>query len=457
MTDPAPRSDDLRRRLATGGAWAVVGRGGTLALNFLTFALVTRLLPPEQAGAYFLAQTAVNLTAMAARLGLESTVVYLVSSALGEERPDRARRAIRRVIGVGTLSAACFGLVLSLFGGRLLGEHVFHSALFTEIAPWLGPWSAALALQMLFGEAFRGFHGVREAVLFGGLVTGVLSVGALVGANVLHGHASLGEAVLIALASTALNLGLAGVTLRVRARELGALGESEPGELERMAKAALPVLGNNAMGYVLLNVDVWVVGSHLPEREVAAYSAAARLVALVQISLLIANQVLPPIIGELHARGERERLERVLRGVAGAMAPPALLILAVFVLFGPAVLRLGFGAFYAEGAVALSVLSVGQLVAVLTGASVPVLLMTGNQRAAVGISGAAAVVATVAALLAVGPFGTTGVAVATSAVIVVQQLATLVAARRLAHVWTHASFGLARSAVAEVLAKRKAS
>ena len=54
----------LRQRLASGGAWALIGKGGTLGLNFLALALVARFLPPTEAGAYFLAQSVVMAVAI---------------------------------------------------------------------------------------------------------------------------------------------------------------------------------------------------------------------------------------------------------------------------------------------------------------------------------------------------------------------------------------------------------
>ncbi len=120
---------NLRQRLVGGGAWALVGKGGTLALNFVTVALVARLLDPSDAGAYLLAQSLVTASAMVARLGLDNTVVFLVSRALGGGSPGHARRAIRSVVILGVSGAALVGAALSLGGGAWIGHAIFGSAL----------------------------------------------------------------------------------------------------------------------------------------------------------------------------------------------------------------------------------------------------------------------------------------------------------------------------------------
>jgi O-antigen/teichoic acid export membrane protein len=219
-------------------------------------------------------------------------------------------------------------------------------------------------------------------------------------------------------------------------------------------RQSLPVLVSNLTAFVILNVDVWVVGSALPERTVATYAAAARMVTLISLAAAIANQVLPPLIGELHARGERGLMERLLRGTAFVVGVPALLAAAVFVFAGPLVLRIAFGPAYEAGATVLAILAVGQVAAVLTGSTAYTLIMTGRQVASMWLAAGAAVTASIACFAVVGRFGTTGVAAALASVFVVQQLVSLVVARRLVGVWTHASPTAAIAELRKFLARR---
>jgi O-antigen/teichoic acid export membrane protein len=444
----------LRRRLLGGGAWAFAGKGGTLGLNFVTVALVARVLSPDEAGAYFLAQSLVTASAMVARLGLETTVVFLVSSALGKGDPGRARDIVHRVVFIGAASAFVFGALLSLGGASVIGRMLFHSARVASAGITIGVWSAALSLQILLSEAFRGFHSIRDATLFGGLISGLLTVLGLVALHVSAGSVSLGAAVFVATTATAISTGISALALYFKTRTFGAQPPQEPVTRAEVLSASSPVLVNNVMTFVLLNVDVWVLGAYVPEREVAVYAAAAKMVTLISLSFVIANQVLPPVVGELRARGDNQLLERVLRGTAAAVGPPAILILAVFVLAGPLVMRLTFGPYYESGAPILATLAVAHIVGVLTGSTVTVLLMTGNQRAAMWISGTAAVLATAGALVAVRLGGTLGVAIAIASVLTAQQLATLFAAKKLAGVWAHADFRLIPTAIAEIRRRR---
>jgi O-antigen/teichoic acid export membrane protein len=215
-----------------------------------------------------------------------------------------------------------------------------------------------------------------------------------------------------------------------------------------------PVLVGNVMSFVLTQVHLWVVASRMPAHDVAVYASAARMVNLVSMTLIIANQVLPPIIGELAARGDKALLERTLRGTALVVGVPTLMVLGPFVFAGKLVMRLAFGPFYESGAEVLAILSVGQVANVFTGSSAFTLLMTGHSVAVMWLSGLAGGAMTVVCLLVAGG-GVEHVAWAVSAVLVVQQLVTLVVAKRLVGVWTHPSFSAAAGMANRAWAARK--
>ena len=116
-------------------------------------------------------------------------------------------------------------------------------------------------------------------------------------------------------------------------------------------------------------VDLWVVGHFRPASDVALYGAAYRLVFFVATGFIIVSQVVPPIIAELHARGEKRELENALRSISTLAGIPAILVLVVFLAAGPFVMELVYGPFFRQGATVLAILSCARLVAVCTGSS----------------------------------------------------------------------------------------
>lgn len=418
-----------------GGAWAVAGKIATGLVHLAAIALIARLLSPEAAAVFFLAQSVVALGAMVGRLGLELTAVRLVSQALGRGDEAAARGAATAVLGVGAAGALAAGATLTLGGAAWVGRTLLAAPQLAEVAPAIGVWTLGTAMQWLISDVFRGFHAIRESMIWGGLASTALVV---LGLSVLSQTQSptLASVVWIWAAAVGLIATSAGALLAGRLQRLPASESPSPGPGSLLGEAS-PLLLSNVMGFVLLQADLWIVSAFSPPGDVATYAAASRLVGLVGLPLLVANQVVAPLIGDLHARGETARLERLLRGVAGAVALPAASLAAVYVLLGHQVLGWVYGTFYVRAWPILAVLTARQLVTVLTGSCGYALIMTGRQRAFMRLMVASAAVMLAIAPAAAKSYGAFGVASTVCIVLVAQQVAMLLLARRLTGCWTH--------------------
>src|SRR5215212_11693927 len=139
-------------------------------IGFVTNVLVANMLSKQEAGAYIVALTIVSLGAVVGSLGLPKTVVGLVAENMGVGRPERARRGIRTVLGLGGFGALGISLAY-LWVGDLVSEHLFHSSLLVGVTGLLAGWIAIAVVQEITAETFRGFHDIRLATLLGGLAT----------------------------------------------------------------------------------------------------------------------------------------------------------------------------------------------------------------------------------------------------------------------------------------------
>jgi O-antigen/teichoic acid export membrane protein len=190
-------------------------------------------------------------------------------------------------------------------------------------------------------------------------------------------------------------------------------------------------------------VPLWVVSASASQDQAALFGTASRVAFTAVLPFGLVTAVVPPIIAELWARGERIRLENLLRTVAGVMLIPVSVVSVFLVLFGGRILSGAFGDFYADGAPVLAALVAGYWVNALSGSCGEVLMMTGHQRAMMLITLVSIVLLTVACLLVVDEYGVRGVAAATGVTFAVQNLLMVLAARRACGVWTHADLGAA--------------
>ncbi len=446
----------LKRRLLSGGAWAVGGKVGASMIGLATSALLTRLLSRPEVGVYFLAISVVTVGAVIGALGLPKTVVRFVAQSMALDQVGRARGVIYLVLGLGVVGALGVGLAYGLFVGRLLSD-LFDSRALLALTGLMAGWIALSVVLEITAETFRGFHDIRMATVLGGSATGgksgglvmrVLLLGGLAWVWLTTGETDVRTVVLISIAAGVASGLLSVWLLRSKVSSLGTSEAGQAGAGGRIGagealRDALPVLLISLTSFVLLSAsDLWILGAFRPKGEVAIYGASAQLVALIAMPLLMTNLVLPPIIAEMYARGQMGRLERTVRTFSTLAGVPSLLCLVAFMLLGGPILGLVYGSGYQNGWTVLVLLSLGRLAAVWSGSCGAVLQFTGHQMSMLWVSLLTSPLFIIGALLVVRDYGPVGVAGMTALTAVVQNVIMVLVAKKKTGIWTHASLSL---------------
>lgn len=431
--------ESLKRRLLSGSAWAFAGRIATAFTAFASTALLARLLSPGDFGVYLLAFSVVSVGALVGALGLDHAVVRLVAESVGLNQLGRARRVLGKVLVLGLLGALGVGVLYMLVGG-VVGRYVFHAPALAAVTGLVAGWMALTALQQLLAGAFRSLHDIRLASVFYSLAAGALLTVSLAVVWLLMGRATLVTVLLLTVGSGFASAMLASWLLY---RKMASLPSG--GATDRVARfggilgMAWPLLSINVLWFALGQgqVDLWIVGAFRPQHEAAIFGAAARAAILVGMPALVFNAVVSPLIVEMYAQGKKRELERALRVTTTLAAIPAFLTMVAFISLGAPIMGFLFGDYYREGATILALLSVGQFVNVWVGPCGQALMMTEHQGLALAITVAGGLLMIVLGVGAVGPYGATGVAVATAVGIAVTNMAYWLGARYKVGLWTH--------------------
>ncbi|MGH6946595.1 MAG: lipopolysaccharide biosynthesis protein [Kiloniellales bacterium] len=406
-----PAAAPLTRRLVRGGGWALLARTVALPIGLLQAMLLTRILTPAEVGAYFLAISLIGLLAILAQGGMSRPMVKMVASALATERPRAARHAIRVALLVTLAGGVLLALALAAGLGEGLSAMLEDGDALRRVLPIIAAMVLAFALIDVVAETLRGFHDLRAASAFGDYLAQRAALLLVLGTIWLAGWpADLTTVLAAALAAAVLMLSLALGQLR---RQLGKIGRH--GARWRTAEVlghGLPFLLMRLNFWFSAGADLWVLGMFRPPEEVAIYGAASRLAVIVGTPLAVSNAVLAPVIAELHSRGERTRLEKVMRAAATLGVLPSLLLATLFFALGDQILSIAFTEAYAEGRLVVVILAIGHLVNVLFGSCALALTMTGHQRDVVVVSALAGLVTVVAFYLVAPAYGAPGVALA---------------------------------------------
>lgn len=431
----------IKQRLLSGGAWAFGGKLITAITSMALSALLARLLNTTDMGAYFLILSITTAAAMFIQLGLTQTTVKLIAESLGTGQSGRTRGALLKIFTLACLGATLITSLMTMEPGKWLIENTFNSQIITASLALAATWAIIIAFQNITAEAFRGFHAILPATLFGGLITSVASV-LFFSALWLSGRqATVQQAVILSITAGAVSLLAALFVLRKKVHALPTDQSASPKTGEILA-IAWPILITDVLLFALSQSTLWVLGAYRPQSEVALYGAAMRLIILVSIPLLIINAVVPPIIAEMNAQGKKSQLEHALRMTATVAGLPAFAVSICFILWGGPILELIFGEFYRSGATALALLSVGQLVNVWSGSCGLTLMMAGQQITMMVITIICGLLTIGGSLWIVQDYGTTGIAAIAAATLILQNVLMLLYAKKKVGVWTHAKFAL---------------
>jgi len=179
-------------------------------------------------------------------------------------------------------------------------------------------------------------------------------------------------------------------------------------------KSAIPFMFLGGMQIINRRTDIVMLGIFRSIEEVGIYRAVTQGATIVTFVLTAVNMALSPIVATLYAKGDKERLQRVVTYSARAILAGTFPIILIFIFFGRWLLVTLFGQEFGEGTTALSILCIGQFVNASMGSVALILNMTGHEKdAARGVAIAAVLNIFINALL-IPKFGMEGAAIASA-------------------------------------------
>jgi O-antigen/teichoic acid export membrane protein len=174
---------------------------------------------------------------------------------------------------------------------------------------------------------------------------------------------------------------------------------------------------------------IWILGALHAGSNVAFFGVATRTTLFVSMPLLIANNVIMPLVAALYKSGHKEKL-RTLLSVSVTVTSVASTIMAiVFFGFGEAILGILYGDEYVQGYTPLVILTFGALLNVYAGSATVLLAMSGNEQWVLKSVAISAFVSVATGFILVQSMDATGAALASSLGLILYNLLISLKAR----------------------------
>jgi O-antigen/teichoic acid export membrane protein len=430
------------RTLLAGTAANVLGLLVGVAAAFGVQILLGRSLVPGGFGLVTVAVQVAFVASAGSRFGMDMAAVRFVAIGRGAAAADHLLSLVDRCVLAAFGASALVALLLAA-SSPLYGQYGRVIALAAASLPFL-------AVANVYLGATRGLGQMRQTLYVFWIGQPLVWI-AVAGAAIAAGGGT--DAVILAYDASWLAAAVAaGALWRREARPFGGR-PATPEEVRAALKYGLPRAPAALLAQSVFWADLWVLAAFEHGTPLDAYAAAARVSQVLLLFLTSLSLVFSPFAADLHARGERKRLDELFkRSTRWALAATLPLLVVLFVAADD-VLH-AFSARFETGEVALRILLVGQAANVATGSVGFILIMTGFTGLDLldNLAGTALLVGLAAALTAA--FGIEGTAAAAALSIAALNAVRLVQVRRRIGVqpYERAYLKLALPAVAAALA-----
>ena len=393
------------------------------AASFGLSLLIARTYGAAGSGHFGIAVTTVVILGYIVIAGLDYTVVRIAAGDLREGKPAAARGAI----AAGARAVAIGGPLL--IGALWLVREPLANDVMHQPVTMLGIMILAvvpLTLQRIASSALRASNRVLWSQLVDGPLGTTLAM-LVLGLLIWRGHAGTVEVPATLYVAGMVSGCVIGWLVFLRASRdwpKATYVRAWP-----LVIAGLPIVASNLSNMFTEWYTTVSLGIHWPAAVVGQYRVAWQFVGLAGLVQVAMDTIIGPRIAAAARVGAKDEIASIARKsllLSVGLATPLFIALMAF----PGPLLSVFGPEFREGALALQILAIGQLVRLASGPLGSILIMTGNQRWVLAYAGFGVLLCIGFVALLVPGYGTVGAAAATTATVILRNLAAAVVVHR---------------------------
>ena len=402
--------DQKFSEILTGSAWAMSARVLSAGFGTVASIIIARFYGADVVGIVAVIHSFLMLATIFTVLGTQTSLLRLIPEHLVKYSPTSAFKVYRKtqymVIGVSLLTSIVFFICADLIAAKVFSKP-YLSAYFALASIFV----VFKSLMLLNTQAVRGLRLIRGFALMQMLPQG-LNLLLLVSLGLLWPGQNVPVYALIGGFAITGVLGWIIMEYEFK-KQMRPHDAVHPISACSILSVSLPMLMAHTMTFVIGQTGVIILSIYRSEAEVGYYAIAVKLATLTSFILNAVNSMAGPKFSELFHSNKMDELFYVAKKSAKLIFWTTSPILLGLILLGKQILHIAFGEEFAVAYFALILLSLGQFVNSVSGATGIFMNMTGNQRVFRNIVFMAAAVNIVLNLLLTPDYGIFGASVAT--------------------------------------------
>ncbi len=386
----------FRSNLFKGLASTSFGSIATIGFHFISILLMTRYVPKDVLGAYFLAFAVVQALGIISGLGLDLTLTKSVSGAEKHLRQD----AVASILAVRFVSVTAFAIVFYLAGRFML--RIFDARL-SDYIMLIIPFFVLASYRDLFLRLMQGVQQFMEHAIVE-VLSAVTRVVLLIA---FHDRLTLQSLLYIEIISQLVEVALQIFFLRALLFSLSP-NNIKAESVRTLTRFSNPLYANNVLTLVYDRSSTFLIGALLNPASVAAFEVALKIPDGFMRLFNSFIVVYFPNLSNLFAKGHREDAHRMMNSFLVLLSTGIVFLVLVASLFGKEIVLVLFSEEYLEVSVAFALLMLNfylRAVSNLLGYS---LVASGNSSAPIKANIVSSTVNIVGSLILIQAFGYIG-------------------------------------------------
>ena len=387
-----------------GTVLVVIGTVLGMGFEFLTRLLIIRSSSPAEYGTFALGYAVFSISTLIATLGFQEGLSRQAAYLIGKGRTSEANHASWSALWIVILWGVALAGLGYAFSGVLAAA--FRNPALAEVFRILFVAMPFFAVVITISAAFRGAGNVTAKVLLQDFLLNAMKLAA-VSVLILAGGSFLG--VITGYAAIYPLIGVVAFLFFAKRFSRGS-GSSK----KELLITSLPLLGISLFYLGIMWSDTIILGLLKGAAEAGLYTGAADVGRVLRTAMLSSVFVYAPIAANLFGRGNVRELKIVYVTVTKWLLLVSVPAGMLMMMFPHAVLKVLYGAEYAEAAATLSVITLGLLISIAFGPAGSTLVAMGRSRHALAAFFSGFAINVILNLILIPPYGIIGAAIASA-------------------------------------------
>jgi O-antigen/teichoic acid export membrane protein len=424
--------DSHIKEILTGSSWTLIFKILGLGVGFLLTITASRLFGAQGWGVFSLSLSVITFAAILSRLGLDTALIKLVAEHNAREKGLSGFLGVMlKILAVVGPNTVLISILVYLFSYHI-ADYIFQKPYLTRVFQNASLAILPMSLTSIFTQSLRGIRKIKEYTFIDLVGRYLFTLIILPGIWIFYrGNSAVMTAYIISMyICTFLSM-----FLLIKYARFSPAAPQASISYSFIFSLAIPLLMANSIQFIKSSVDTLMLGVYMTEDYVGVYNVAFPLASLVVLPLFAADSISAPKFAEFYSTGDSAALKRTFQQTSKLIFLTSLPILIVILLM-PGLLLGMVGPDFEAGALALSILALGQFVNAISGPVGYYLLMTGDQLFFQNITLFYAFLGIFLNMLLIPNLGLTGAAISTFIGIVAWNLSCVIRVKKKWGFWT---------------------